>query len=135
MQTLDEFIAKHGIELDTCTEVAPTEADRTGWTAGSRHWSITLHNGSGRAYSTRFHTGSAILGDPEPRDVLVCAASDSAGYENAQGFEQWADEYGYDTDSRAAERTFEAVKQQAANLRTWLGVEAYNELLWDTDNE
>jgi hypothetical protein len=54
---------------------------------------------------------------------------DASGAENARNFEDWASEYGYDTDSRAAERTYNVVVKQAAELREFLGAADYKFLL------
>ena len=64
------------------------------------------------------HTEAMLrdLSEPAPPDlasVLSCLASAAAGYNNARKFEDWASEYGYDTDSRKAERIY----RQVARLR------------------
>jgi len=69
---------------------------------------------------------------PDAAHVLDCLASDASSYENAQSFEDWASEFGYDTDSRKAERIYRIVKRQAEQLKRTLGDEAYQELLWNT---
>ena len=76
--------------------------------------------------------GPALTDEPDAADVLNCLASDASGYENAGSFEEWAGEYGYDTDSRSAERTFSAVESQTLALRSFLG-ERYGDYLWDTE--
>ena len=53
--------------------------------------------------------------------------------ENARDFTDWAQEYGYDPDSRRAERTFNTVKRQSKGLRRLVGHAAFNELLWETE--
>jgi hypothetical protein len=77
--------------------------------------------------------GPALIGTPKLADVLDCLASDAAGFENAQSFEDWAAEYGYDTDSRKAEKVYRTVERQAKQLRRVLGDEGYNALLWDIE--
>jgi hypothetical protein len=47
----------------------------------------------------------------------------------------WAGEYGYDTDSRKAEKTFRACQRQRAKLFAFLGPELYQTLLWDTERD
>lgn len=84
-----------------------------------------------------FSQGPAICEEPTAADVLDCLASDASGYENASGllrsFEGWAREYGYDPDSRKAERTFKTVQKQSQQLAVVLGTDAYNTLLWNVD--
>lgn len=70
---------------------------------------------------------------PELHDVLDCIASDCAGVENATSFEDWANDYGYDDDSRKTKKTFKICEVQAKKFKAFLGDDAYNELLWDTD--
>lgn len=60
----------------------------------------------------------------------VLNASDAAGVENATSFEDWCEEYGYDTDSRCAERTFKACKHATERLKNFLGNDLYETLLW-----
>lgn len=97
------------------------------------HWRVTLRVGR-RQMTVPFSTGILITKEPDAEDVLRCLALDASGWENARGgFEDWCDEYGYDTDSRRAERTYNAVERQSKRLRQLLGDERYNLLLWHTD--
>ena len=97
-----------------------------------RHFMCTLKRGDS-IMKTRFSQGSAHTENPSLADVLDCLGSDSAGYENAKDFEDWASEYGYDTDSRKAEKIYNTVAKQAEELKAFLGEEAYNQLLWETE--
>jgi hypothetical protein len=67
--------------------------------------------------------------------VLDSLASDAAGYENSPDFGDWCGEYGYDEDSRKAERIFKDVERQSAKLKKFLGDDLYETLLWDTERE
>lgn len=55
---------------------------------------------------------------PSPAEVLASMAQDGAAL--LQTFEDWASEYGYDTDSREAERTYNACADCGRNLRKLL---------------
>jgi hypothetical protein len=88
-----------------------------------------------RGFTLYFSQGYGIQGDPTIERVLDSLASDAADYENAQSFEDWASNYGYDTDSRKAEKIYRAVKRQAEQLKRTIGGEAYNDLLWNTERE
>ena len=68
-------------------------------------------------------------------EVLDCLASDASLLENAPTFEQWADELGYDADSRTAERCFKATCDQSGALRRVLGGDAFEALLWNVERE
>ena len=50
------------------------------------------------------------------------------GCEGAQ-LEDWCGEYGYDSDSRKAERTYKAIHEQSEKLAGFLGSELYEMLL------
>lgn len=58
---------------------------------------------------------------PTASDILDCLASDACGYDDARTFEDWASNYGYDTDSRKAESIYHTIGQQAKALRHFLG--------------
>ena len=69
---------------------------------------------------------------PELADVLDCLASDASGVEG-QRFEDWAADYGYNTDSRKAERIFHACRNTYHDLQYLLGNDALQELLYETE--
>lgn len=75
------------------------------------------------------HNGKA----PNAADVLDCLSSDAASIENSPDFESWASDFGYETDSRKAERAFKACEHQAKRLQNFLGEDAYQQLLWNTE--
>ena len=91
----------------------------------------------GRGYhellTVYFSQGSAHKKLPTLAEVLDCLASDASGVDNAQSFEDWASEYGYDTDSRKAEKTYNICVQQAQELKALLGQDAYDQLLYGTE--
>ena len=88
-----------------------------GWDRGGHSWKVQLRY-DGRQMTTPFYTGSA-LGEPTLRDVLECLLSDESSAD--QSFEEWCSDYGYDTDSRQAERTYKAVRSKSKKLRRLLG--------------
>src|SRR5262249_40492194 len=99
---------------------------------GSAHWKCVLRCGP-RRMTFYYSQGPAVVGEPKIACVLDNLASDAAGFENAPTFQEWAPEYGYDADSRKAERIYNAVERQAGQLRALLGQDAYKQLLWHTD--
>ena len=80
-----------------------------------------------------FSQGGAHKKPPTLAEVLDCLASDASGVDNTQSFEDWASEYGYDTDSHKAEKTYNICVQQAQELKILLGQDAYNQLLNGTE--
>ena len=99
----------------------------------STPWKVTLRM-AGRSLTVPFYTGPAITREPSAADVLECLLDDSSSFENASSFEEWAEEFGYDTDSRKAERTYKAVEAQAKKLRRFLG-DDYEDWLWHTERD
>jgi len=131
--TLADFITGAGISM-TAEETDHNPHMEDG---GDKmdHWRVTMRAGRSRMTLT-FSMGSAHHGKaPEIANVLDCLASDASGFENARTFEEWCSEYGYNTRSRKAERTFRVVKQQSERLKTFLGDSAYKTLLWDCGRE
>lgn len=57
---------------------------------------------------------------PALRDVLYCLVMDASVLDFAR-FEEWANEYGYDTDSRQAKATYRLCLEQALQLRALVG--------------
>ena len=114
---------------------------------GSKHFRCAI---SGRDYkiSVPFSVGPGIVENwnrqrtligkpvyrPELADVLDCLASEATGLENSKDFNDWCSEYGYDSDSRKAERIYNAVQEQTEELSRLLDAEgAYNALLYHVD--
>lgn len=134
--TLDQFIAKHRITIDV--ENVPDRSDMPAaardptWDREARHWRCVLRCGR-RRMTVYFSQGSAIHEDPSAADLLDCMASDAAGIENAPEFEEWAREYGYDTDSRKAEAVYRATRRQSEKLGRFLPDEARDALLYHVD--
>lgn len=97
------------------------------------HWQVKLKRGRDTMtlyFSKGYgHSGQA----PTVEEVLDCLASDAAGFDNARNFEEWASEYGYDTDSRKAEKIYNTIKAQREQLENLLGPSMYAALLWETE--
>jgi hypothetical protein len=134
MQTLEQFISKAGLEFDC----KPTNANphMSDMPHGSSHWLCTIRNADGNGEMVvPFSQGPGLEKMPTLADVLDCLASDAAGFQNAASFEDWASEYGYDTDSRKAEKIYKAVSQQSSDLELILGSGLYEELLFETERQ
>lgn len=69
---------------------------------------------TGIGYASRKHVAL------EPRDVLYSLVMD-ADVIDAGTFEEWASNYGYDTDSRKAESIYRACLEHALKLRAAIG--------------
>lgn len=53
---------------------------------------------------------------PTVDEVLWSLVSDASGVRHGQTFDEWAGEYGYDTDSRKAEKAFNSCRDEWAGL-------------------
>lgn len=63
---------------------------------------------------------------PKLADVLQCLASDAGALEET--FEDWCSNYGYDSDSRKAEKTYRACVETAQQLVRLFGFDGLREL-------
>ena len=131
--TLDQFITEQQLVMS----VRPVK--RNPHMQGEqmpRNFECTIEF-EGRGYheplTVYFSQGSAHKKPPTLAEVLDCLASDASGVDNAQSFEEWASEYGYDTDSRKAEKTYNICRQQAQELKALLDRDAYDQLLYETE--
>lgn len=133
--SLRSFIVEHKITMACEWSFANPCMDLDEWSRKATHWKCTL-KGFGRRMTVYFSQGAAINGEPVLVDVLNCVASDAAGFENAPNFEDWCSDYGYDTDSRKAERTYKIIQREAGKLRAFIGDPlVYDTLLFKTDRE
>lgn len=136
--TLGRFIYENKITLDydPISERPDRQyimdANEQEWNDRAYHYKVTLKRGPKR-HTTFWSQGSAVTKPPEADDVLDNLASEASSFDNSGTFEQWADEYGYDTDSRTAERIYKAVAAASAKLKKFLGEELYKKLLFDTE--
>ena len=120
--SLEQFITDNRVTMTAeRTDSNPAMDD----SANMDHWRVTLRCRR-RQMTTVFSMGYGHNGaEPKTAEVLDCLASDANGYDNAQSFEDWAGDYGFDTDSRKAERTYKAMAKSADKIRRLLGDDAY----------
>ena len=133
---IDEFIKEHSIHYKRCNKMFrnPNMPD---W-KNADHWEVVLHITGKGLYEpeliTYYSMGIGHKGKkPTMQQVLDCVASDAAGYEDSGSFEEWAMNYGYNPDSRKAEKIYLLVEQESRELRRFLGKEAYESLLRYTE--
>lgn len=126
---MKEFVERHNIKI--ACEWVDHNPHMPDWN-DANHYKCKLTMGR-KQMTVYFSQGYGITHEPEAADVLNCLADDSAGVSNARSFEEWAEDYGYDTDSRKAEKTYKVCVKQAARLLSFLGENLYNELLWETE--
>jgi hypothetical protein len=130
--SVGQFICRNKVRLIAIPVDANPHMDDVEWSRSANHFRCLLQHGN-RRMTVYFSHGSAITKDPGVADVLDCLAGDSSGVENAFGFEDWCSDYGYDANSRRAERTYKVCQRQAARLEKFLGPSLYHELLWNVE--
>lgn len=124
--SLERACIAHGI---TATVKRSNAQAPTGWAYGTKVWDVTLKLGKSRL-TTRFHTGPGLKDRPTAADVLSCLLSDASSYRNAGHFGEWANDMGYDDDSRKAEAIYKACGKAADDLDTFFeGHETVREAL------
>lgn len=129
--TLAERIATAGITMTS--KQVPAPVNGTEWDRTASHWTVTLTNPvTGETLTTEYHMGVLLTGEPDAAEVLDALVSDATGYDNADGFEDWAREYGYDPDSRAAEADYRSEGKRAETLRAFLG-EDFRAFAYETE--
>lgn len=131
MNTLKEFI--EDFRLTFCVEEAASNPNMEDWVEGVKHFTCIFTNANLEVMKVPFSQGPGLKHQPTAEDVLDCLASDASGVAEDETFEDWCGEFGYDADSRKAYATFQAVLKQSDELETFLGWEAYQQLLWNTE--
>lgn len=133
---LKQFVSKHGIKI--VSDYADSNPNMPDARYPMNHYRVTLtrrnEDKKRRQMTLYFSMGTGIKGEPTADDVLDCLASDSAGIENARDFDDWCADYGYDSDSRSAERTYKACERQAKRLEKFLGDSLFQVLLFGLDS-
>lgn len=155
MTTFIEFAKLYGVTMTTSARPKLNDSPRS---TERYHFTVTLHC-DGRAESFDFWHGSAhvekrvsgkwqranIFGLrawtessigfcnyrptlPDLGNVLYCLASDSRA-SDYRFFEDWAGDFGYETDSREAEHIYRQCLDQARKLRDLFGATAFEHFL------
>jgi hypothetical protein len=130
--TLRKFAAKYRLAMTADLTDRNPNMPEDDWARTATHWKCVLRRGRVRM-TVYFSQGPAVVRDPGLEDVLDSLASDAAGHLNADSFEGWADELGFDTDSRSAERTYNAIGAEVTELTRLLGEDGLRELAFETE--
>lgn len=134
MEKLDSFIERHGITAEV--EVAADNPHMHDAMPGSNHYRVTLKAGD-QSMTVPYTMGPALTEEPDAATVLDTLASDSAmldefedGIEMALGL-GGSIESSEDVDR--ANRTYETIQSQAAELREMLSPAEFEKLLYETE--
>lgn len=86
----------------------------------------------------KFLPGNAPFPNPTMQEVLYSLCSDS-DVRHYLTYEQWAQDFGYDSDSRKGEKIYDACRKQTADFMSLVGSEAnldkLREILYEMDNQ
>lgn len=134
LKSMNEFLDEMNITMKSVSVPKNPYGDDPQWDPQASHWLCTFTNADGATFDTYFSMGSAYTEEPTAEQVMDCLSSDAESIQYA-GFEEWAREMGYDEDSRRAERTYNLIEQQARELKAFLGLAAYDELLYRVERE
>ena len=121
-----KFLEETGTEI-IITKAVPQKALFWGKKTDKRgidYW-ITIKNARG-SYGFDFWDSIANKEEgkrPRPYDILACLSLD-----NSSDFNDFCSSYGYDNDSRIAEKTYKAVQEQDENLERIFSVKELDKL-------
>lgn len=120
--TIQEFIGSKNIKVNFSNR--STLHGEKNWPDGSHRFRVEITFG-GKSMITSYTMGPGCKGEPKAAELIDCLASDAQAGE--MDFDEFKDEFGYDTDE-AAKKVYKACQRTRADLHSLLG-EAYQELL------
>lgn len=127
----EEFAEQHGLTLSwSATDSNPDMVDHT-WKAD--HYIVTISGGAGLPTSLYFSKGKGNHGAaPTIEEVLESLAMNARGVKNTDGFKEWAEELGLNSDSIRERESYEAGVRVMHDLERTIGEAAMEQLLWNT---
>jgi hypothetical protein len=123
--TISEYITKHNLEISNLYHNG-TNTDADGWTYND--WTVTIRNANtGMEYVLEsYKMGTGLTGEPDLEMILDVLAMEFSY--TVYDFEEWADNLGYDRDSRKAERIYNACRDERWGFARAFGPDATAEL-------
>lgn len=118
---LTAFCAANHLSARAIRSTGNPSREADDWARTANHWRVTLTHPEQGHFTLYFSQGAALVNPPTVDAVLECLLLDATSVENTRTFEEWAAEYGYDSDSRRAHRIWLATWRQTRLLRAWLG--------------
>jgi hypothetical protein len=129
MKTIAQFIKANRLTMEAIKVSSNPNMDASMMDRSSHYLCKIFKAGRVTPMNVTFSQGAAHKNKPTLSTVLDCLASDASGVMHGQTFEDWASDYGYDTDSRKAERTYRAVCNQTQELLLLVGPDGLDELV------
>jgi len=141
MLSLAQRIRQAGIKSRAVidTEFIP----RNEWDRTARHYKVTLTMpdlgwpGGKRKMTVSYHMGSALKKPPTALEVMSSLLLDAGTVAYGQKFPEWADDFGYDSDSIKARDLYDACREQTEELRNFLLTDRDPWITWleQTEND
>jgi hypothetical protein len=129
MTTYKDIIEKYNLGLEL-TKI-PFRPDRASdeWDKKASHYAFKIYvkygDNFGKEVKGFYSMGSALKHKPTLEEILNSLSLDTISLE---GFEYWASDYGYDTDSRKAFAIYQECEQLHKQLVALLGNKGLEEL-------
>lgn len=125
MTTFNGFLASNHVKFKAAhADHNPNMAD----SENMDHWRVVFKLNR-RTLTTYFSMGYGHNGkEPVAGDVIGCLVSDARGADYCRSFEDWCGDYGYDPDSRKAERIFKACERTSKELKRFFA-DKFDDLL------
>lgn len=120
--SFDDFLHQRGLGMDAYPGAAYVK-DPDGWgeSKPDNNWRVVLYY-KGKTFETDFYGGLAVT-NPTAADVVSSLFLDAHGWDDSESFEDFCDMFGFDPDSRKAERIYNACGTTANRLRWFFGDE------------
>jgi hypothetical protein len=90
------------------------------WQQDSSKYTVTVKYDR-KQMTIPFFMGSALNHEPTADDVMPCLLMDYSLVNNTNGFEDFCDELGYDSDSRKAEKSYKDTQKIAKSVERVFG--------------
>jgi hypothetical protein len=112
------FIIENNIGIDV--EYADDNPNFIDTKTRMNHYKTVLKMGK-KQMTVPFSMGIGLTHEPTAYDILTCLQLDVWSVTNNGSFEDFCSEFGYDTDSRKAEKTYNIILKQSEKLKKFLG--------------
>lgn len=132
--TMSDRVTEYGITMKI-TSGPDYQRDADGWEHNA--YRITLRRkAEGRTIRTPWRAGLGITGAPTVAEVLDSLVSDAATFEQSAGFEDFAADMGYDSDSRKAFAIWHKLEKLYPRVVAFLGdSEDFRVLAYETERQ